>query len=443
MEVYCTRPYCHRPENHFADLDDLKILRTAQQKYCTSCGMPLMLDGRYVPFKLLGKGGFGAAFLARDRRIPGTPLCVVKQFQPAGHLTPAQIEVAERLFEREAEVLAYIGQEHEQITELLAYFSITVSNLQTGNPDQFFYLVQEYIDGQNLEEELAQQGKFSEQQALNVLTEVLKILKFIHSKDIIHRDIKPSNIMRRRDGKLFLLDFGAVKQKVTSISGAVTNSSTGIYTPGFAAPEQIAGNQVFQATDLYALAATMINLLTGQEPTQLIDPHSNRWIWQKQVSISRDFVYILNKMLLPAAKERYQSADEVLLAIDKYLHVSNSPTKLVVNHTFSVEELLIGAGLSGWEGALMAIAFFHLIPSPIIAFALAAIILSLLILAQSQRRIQQLHLLIICAISFVIVWFFLGISPIQLVVTSIAGGLLAIAATALFRLIYKLLSWLI
>jgi hypothetical protein len=71
MEVYCTRPRCPSPQNHFSDLDDITTLRTAQQKYCTSCGMPLMLDGRYVPTKLLGRGGFGSAFLARDRRIPG------------------------------------------------------------------------------------------------------------------------------------------------------------------------------------------------------------------------------------------------------------------------------------------------------------------------------------------------------------------------------------
>ncbi|NJR76768.1 MAG: hypothetical protein HC773_30970 [Scytonema sp. CRU_2_7] len=62
MEVYCTRPRCARPQNYFADLDDNTMLKTSQQKYCATCGMPLMLDGRYVPIKLLGRGGFGAAF---------------------------------------------------------------------------------------------------------------------------------------------------------------------------------------------------------------------------------------------------------------------------------------------------------------------------------------------------------------------------------------------
>jgi serine/threonine protein kinase len=438
MEVYCTRPACQRPQNHCPDLDDTTI-KTTPQKYCTSCGMPLMLDGRYVPVKLLGKGGFGAAFLALDRRFPGMRQCVVKLFQPPSHFTPEQLEVAEKLFEREANVLAYIGEEHDQIPRLFAFFPMFVPSLQPGQQDQFFYLVQEYIDGQNLEEELVQNGKFSEQQALELLQEGLKILKFIHDKQIIHRDIKPSNIMRRRDGRLFVLDFGAVKQ-VTTVSGVGAGSSTSIYTPGFAAPEQITGNQVFKSTDLYALAATVINLITEKEPTQLIDPHSNRWIWQKEVSINSHFVYILNKMLLPAAEDRFQTADQVLAAIDQYLTYPTSPRQRKANTAFSTWELLTGAAFSGFEGALMAIALFTLTQSPIITLSLASVILGLLIFAQTKRWIKKLYLLIITVISFVIVLFIPGIIPLELVVTSVAGGLFAIAATSLFRLIYKLLS---
>ncbi|MHC5730036.1 MAG: protein kinase domain-containing protein, partial [Nostoc sp.] len=193
----CTRPRCPRPQNYFVDLDDITTLRTMQQKYCTTCGMPLMLDGRYVTTKLLGRGGFGAAFLARDRRIPGMRQCVVKQFQPAGNLSPTQLQQAQLMFEREAEVLAQLGNDHEQIPDLFAFFPVIVNSLQPGQQDQFFYLAQEYIDGQNLEEELIQNGKFSEQQVLEVLQEILKVLKFVHHRGIIHRDIKPSNIMRR------------------------------------------------------------------------------------------------------------------------------------------------------------------------------------------------------------------------------------------------------
>ena len=100
MEVYCTRSGCPRPQNYFGDLENSATLKTVQQKYCTTCGMPLILVGRYLPLKLLGQGGFGAAFLARDRYTPRMRSCVVKQFKPAGDLTPAQLEIAQQLFER-------------------------------------------------------------------------------------------------------------------------------------------------------------------------------------------------------------------------------------------------------------------------------------------------------------------------------------------------------
>ncbi|MBD2343126.1 serine/threonine-protein kinase [Anabaena subtropica] len=449
MEVYCTRPRCLRPKNHCPDLDDTTTLKTTPQKYCTSCGMPLLLDGRYVPINLLKRGGFGAAFLARDRRIPGMPLCVVKQLQPAGNLTPEQLETAERLFETEAEVLAYIGKEHAQIPDLFAYFPVIVSSLQSGLTDQFFYLVQEYIDGQNLEDELIQKGKFSEQEALEVMQEVLKILKFIHDKKIIHRDIKPSNIMRRQDGRLFLLDFGAVKQ-VTAASVSA-GSSTGIYTVGFAAPEQIAGNLVFPATDIYALAATILNLLSGEEPSQLFDPYINKWTWWKKVNINPDLSYILDRMLLPAVNERFQSANEVLDALGQYLtpptiipksksstsaNTGNNTTKPV----FSTWELLAGAAFSGFEAALVAIALSTLIQSPIISLSLASVILGLLIFAQTKRWIKKFNLLIIAVVSFATLLFIPEIVIPQVVFLSVAASLIAIAITALFRLIYKFLS---
>ncbi|WP_414563206.1 MULTISPECIES: protein kinase domain-containing protein [unclassified Anabaena] len=452
MEVYCTRPRCPRPKNYFADLDDVTTLRTTQQKYCTTCGMPLLLDGRYVPIKLLGKGGFGAAFLARDRRIPGMRECVVKQFQPAGNLSSTQLELAQQLFEREAEVLAQIGNEHEQIPDLFAFFPVVVNSLQPGHQDQFFYLVQEYIDGLNLEEELIQNGKFSEQQVIEVLSEILKVLQFVHDRRIIHRDIKPSNIMRRRDGKLFLLDFGAVKQ-VTNAPSAGAGSSTGIYSMGFAPPEQMAGNQVFPSTDLYALAVTMLNLLTGQEANQLFDAYSNQWKWRSQVSINPQLADILDKMLLAAANQRFQSANEVLTALNQPStlpvipkpqppHIQPQATPSQPN--FATWELLSSAAFSGFEGALIAIALFSLLPSAIITLPVAALILGILIFAQTKRWIEKFDLLIISGITFAIIvftpWFRgdLGIGEITLL--AVAAALVTIAVTAIFRLIYKLLS---
>lgn len=291
MEIYCTRSGCPRPQNNFADLDDSATLKSVQQKYCTSCGMPLILGGRYLPIKLLGQGGFGAAFLARDRYTPRMRLCVVKQFKPAGDLSTSDLEIAQKLFEREAEVLEEIGNKHAQIPDLFAFFELTIPGLQPAKQDSFFYLVQEFIDGKNLEEELAQKGKFSQAEVMEVLQAILPVLKFVHDHGSIHRDLKPSNIMRDRHGKLYLLDFGAVKQVTKA---AVSNKSTGIYSMGFAPPEQMAGGEVYPSTDLYALAVTGVTLLTGKEATQLFDAYSNQLNWRSHASVSDAFADLLD-----------------------------------------------------------------------------------------------------------------------------------------------------
>ena len=469
MEVYCTRPRCPRPQNNFPDLDDRATLQTVQQKYCTTCGMPLILVGRYLPTKVLGRGGFGAAFLSRDRYTPGMRLCVVKQFLPAGNLSPTQMQLAQDLFEREAVVLEEIGNQNSQIPDLYAYFPLFVPGLQPGQQDQFFYLVLEYIDGQNLEEELANKGKFSELEVLEVLREILKVLKFVHSRSIIHRDIKPSNIMRRRDGKIFLLDFGAVKQVTNAPVGAAT--STGIYSMGFAPPEQMAGSQVFPSTDLYALAVTIVILLTGEEITKLFDVYSNQWKWRSQVSVSPHLADILDKMLIAAANLRFQSAQDVLDALDspstpltqvnprqpgsqpqpQPIQTQPQPQKQSLSpqtrQPFSLLEMLIGAAFSGFEGGLIAIALSSLLKSPLISLAASALILGILIFAQTRRWIEKWDLLIISAISFAIIFFvrFLhaGLNIQQIVILSFIAALVAIALTSLFRLIYKLLSLLL
>ncbi len=314
MEVYCTRPSCPRPQNHFADIDDSATLKTVQQKYCTTCGMPLILVGRYIPLNLLGRGGFGAAFLARDRYTPGMRRCVVKQFKPAGDLTQTQLQIAQNLFEREAEALEDLGSQHDQIPELFAFFELTVPSLSTPNQEKFFYLVQEFIDGQNLEEELAQKGKFSEAEVLEVLRQILPVLKFVHEHGSIHRDIKLSNIMRDHRNRLYLLDFGAVKQ-VAKVAGSASQRSTGIYSMGFAPPEQMAGGEIYPSTDLYALAVTCITLLTGKEATELFDAYNNQWNWRPYAQVSLSLAAVLDRMLLPAPNQRFESAQEVIDAL--------------------------------------------------------------------------------------------------------------------------------
>ncbi|MFM6308757.1 MAG: protein kinase domain-containing protein, partial [Dolichospermum sp.] len=396
---------------------------------------------------------FGAAFLAIDRDTPSLRQCVIKQFQPSSNLTEEALEKAKILFAQEAEILEAIGNEHPQIPNLFAFFTITVPSLQPGHQDQFFYLVQEYINGQTLEEELIQQGNFSEQKALEILKEILPVLQFIHDRNIIHRDIKPSNIMRRRDGRLFLLDFGAVK-----LIANASPSSTGIYSLGFAPPEQMNSSQVFPSTDLYALAVTILALLTGQESTKLFNAYTNQWQWRSQITLKPRLADILDKMLLPAASERFQSAQAVLEALfppsvtrttssqfptqppnSKPIQpqVSNQPT-------FTIWELLSGAAFSGFEGALIAIAFFSLSKNNIITFLISVVILSGLIFAQTRRWLEKFDLLIIPAISLTIIFFIPylrgGIGIEQIIILAVAAALISMISTTLFKLIYKLLS---
>lgn len=469
MEIYCTRPQCPRPQNHFVDLDDNATLRTAQQKYCTACGMPLILAGRYLPIKLLGRGGFGAAFLSRDRHTPGIRQCVVKQFLPAGDLSPTQLQLAQDLFEREAVVLEEIGSQHDQIPDLFAYFPVIVPGLQSNQQDQFFYLVQEYIDGENLEEELTNRREFSEAEVLFVMRSILPVLQFVHDKNIIHRDIKPSNIMRHRNGKLFLLDFGAVKQVTNSPSGA-SNSSTGIYSLGFAPPEQMSGGQVFPSTDLYALAVTIILLLTGQKDiSNLFDAYSNQLQWRDKVSISSQLAEILDKMLRSAPNQRFQSAEEVLMALDESAQPISIPDTSLNNHqppvisqpappplpkpsttrstpvkAFSTLELLAGSAFSGMMGALISIASLSIFKSPTVTFIVCAVVLGTIIFSQTRRWIEKWDLVIIPAITLSIIFLIpllqgeLGIQ--EIIILSLAASLITVALTSLFRLIYKILS---
>ncbi len=325
MEIICTRPGCLNPLNLFGDLDNEAKIRTVQQRYCSTCGMPLLLADRYIPSKLLGQGGFGAAFLARDRYKPKMPQCVVKLFQPSRNLNAHELAIAQNLFEREAVVLEELGRKHSQLPDLYAFFTPIVNNSRGTGSEQYFYLAQEFIDGQDLEKELASKGKFSEAEVTEVLTEILKVLQFIHDHNTIHRDIKPSNIMRNQEGKLYLLDFGAVKQ--IAAGGGKPQKSTGIYSEGFAPSEQTSGSQVYPSTDIYALAVTCITLLTGKPAEELYDSFNRSWHWQSYApKISDRLIDTLNKMLLPTPAQRFQSASAALaaLAVNSSSPVSNS-----------------------------------------------------------------------------------------------------------------------
>jgi serine/threonine protein kinase, bacterial len=295
---YCLNPLCSHPEN------------LLHAELCQACGSKLLLRDRYRILHALGQGGFGATFLARDEVLPGQPNCVIKQLRPTA-TAPHVLEMARELFKREAETLGRIGN-HPQIPRLLDYFDAS----------QEFYLVQEYISGATLQQEIKRSGQpFSEAGVKQFLSEVLPVLQYIHSHQVIHRDIKPANLIRRsHDCKLVLIDFGAVKNQVNTVAASLSEqtalTSYAIGTPGFAPPEQMAMRPVY-ASDIYALGVTCIYLLTGKSPKDLdYDPATGELVWQKQVQVSDHFASVLRKMLEVSVRHRYQNANDIFRALD-------------------------------------------------------------------------------------------------------------------------------
>lgn len=283
-----------------------------QSKYCQKCGSKIILQERYRPIKIIGQGGFGKTFLAIDEGKPSRPNCVIKQFFPIAQGTDS-VEKASKLFEQEAILLEDLGS-HPQIPSLLAYFS----------HEQRQYLVQEYIPGDNLAQELAQQGVFNQLEIRKLLLDILEVLQFAHSKQVIHRDVKPENIIRRSsDRRPVLVDFGAAKNAnmaSLNVTGTIIGSAE------YISPEQARG-KAEPCSDLYSLGVTCLYLLTNVSPFDLFNTSELTWCWRdflNQNQVDPALGKILDKLVDPRNKKRYQSTREVLADL-KSLPVS-APT---------------------------------------------------------------------------------------------------------------------
>lgn len=314
--ICCLNSSCHNPPH--AD----------GTEFCSNCGVPLIVLRHYRPMRVLGSGGFGKTYLAEDVE-KFNELCVIKQFAPQIQGAGA-IQKATELFEQEARRLQFLG-EHPQIPTLLAYFE----------QDNRLYLVQQFIDGDNLFEELQQHGNFNEQKIWDLLINLLTILQTVHEEKVIHRDIKPPNILRRKlpsknNGDIVLIDFGASKQLSETV---ITQPGTTIGSFGYAPPEQMQDGQVYPASDLYSVGTTCFHLLTGVTPWELWKQQGYAWVanWRQHLSlpISHKLAMILDKLLQLNHEERYQSAEEVLQDINNIESHSQIPPTVAYQQSAS------------------------------------------------------------------------------------------------------------
>lgn len=328
MQLYCSKQHTNNDGNRF----------------CTHCGEPLPLaigqvvDNRYQIIRQLGQGGFGRTYLAEDRN-KSHQTSVLKEFAPQVQ-EQQDLQKAKELFEREANVLKKL--QHPQIPRFHASLQVKI-----GNKD-FFFLVQDYVDGDNyyqLLEQRESQGKaFSEEEVITLLQQILPVLSYIHSQDVVHRDITPDNLIWRRSDNLpVLIDFGGVKQLPASQGfwrTKLVGNNTLLGKKGYAPEEQLRQGTVFLSSDLYSLAVTILVLITGKEPQKLYDSYQGIWGWGKEIRVSPQLEAVLKKMLAYKPSDRYQRAEQILKDLP-----SPTATKSPANYiTSKIKTMVVAPG---------------------------------------------------------------------------------------------------
>ncbi|MFB8789730.1 MAG: protein kinase [Potamolinea sp.] len=350
---YCLNLRCQKPQN------------PDNARFCSNCGSRLLLGDSYRAIKLISQGGIGRTFLAVDEQDTSNTHCIIKQLSAKNQGTN-NAEKAAELFRIEAVRLQELGQ-HPQIPQLLAYFE-PENLIGTGMVGA---LVQTFIEGKNLAQTLQEQGTFSETQIRKILTELLPVLQFVHERGVIHRDINPENIIRRTppnppfvrggieeesnpplplpkggtsrppfstlqrvgeeteggESELILVDFGAAKFTTKT---ALAKTGTTIGSAAYTASEQLMG-KAFPNSDLYSLAVTCIHLLTNIHPFDLFSSLEGVWVWQDYLiePVSEQLRAILDKMLSSTPRLRYQSAAEILKALNPESNIETTPATFI------------------------------------------------------------------------------------------------------------------
>ena len=275
--------------------------------FCIHCGQPLVEEERFIgPYqilRILGRGGMGTTYLVwnKNKTIQGAPFLLVLKEMNANM---AKIPKARELFEREARILHALN--HSNIPK---YYDFFVEGDRK-------YLLMELIHGPNLEQFTHSRGSVDERRAVKWSIQVCQTLAYLHSLNppLVHRDIKPANlILRNLDSRIMLLDFGAVKELGTSLS-------TRIGVEGYSAPEQYRGKPCTQS-DIYGVGTTLIFLITGKTPMQYFAYGSDRYEFaiDKIPNISPQLQKVLQKTCQPDPGDRYQTAEELLIALESCL----------------------------------------------------------------------------------------------------------------------------
>ncbi|MBD2519780.1 protein kinase [Nostoc sp. FACHB-973] len=452
--ICCLNPNCENPQNPDGT------------NFCLSCGTKLipLLRNRYRIIAQLGRGGFARTYVAEDIDKLNEQ-CVVKQLvlsQFYGSQGTDAHKKATELFEREAKRLKELG-EHVQIPNLYAYFK----------EGEYLYLVQQFIQGQNLLQELKEQGVFDEAKIRYFLHDLLSVLVAVHEKEIIHRDIKPENILRRQnDNKLILIDFGVSKQKRETTNTAL---GTIIGSLGYAPIEQMQLGKVFPSSDIYSLGITCFHLVTNIAPSSLWMKQGYSWTssWRQHLKqhISHELELIIDKLIQENHEQRYQSAQAVLQDLNKLPRLRNTLPPTVISPSvlletqpqvqqkatgylsfFSNTQLLSGAIVAGTGSSFLAIALISFLGTTWISSGLWLLILAGLVLVQSRSLVEKTYLIIIAIIANLLVVLSFknlltqnllksGINGLLLVVLLvILVGFLTVIIVGMWEIINKLIS---
>lgn len=431
--ICCLNPECSHP------------LNPKGTNFCGNCGAELMslLRGHYRIIKPLGGGGFARTYFAEDADKLEEK-CVVKQLVPQGQGSWSRQKATE-LFQQEAKRLQHLG-EHSQIPTLYAYFK----------EDNYLYLVQQFIEGQNLLQELEQHGVYDEAKIREFLEDLLPVIATVHQQQVIHRDIKPENILRREsDAKLVLIDFGVSKQKTGTVH---PKPGTNIGSFGYAPFEQMYSGEAYPASDLYSLGATTFHLLTGISPWEIWMKQGYSWIssWRQYLRepITQELGLVIDKLLQEDYKQRYLSAEAVLQDLDLELPPQSTPLHTVLSPVQpetltlqiqqqspdktpnSIERLLPWAVMAGSGSSFLAIALLSSVGTIWISSGLWLFILVGLIFTQPHSIFEKTYLFIVAVMTtFLIVFIYKNFYIVNILKAGLNGFLVLVLLVILAGLL--------